>query len=546
MDRRAKVLAGALGNCVHVAGVSGFLALAEEAGYDALFLGPAIPPARFAEAVAEHDPEIVGISYRLTPEVLPGLLTELHAELEARGLMQGRRFVFGGTPPTASVALETGWIERAFTGFETTEEVIAFLKGEQAGEAEEQYASTQVERLRAKAPYPLLRHHFGLPSVEETVEGVRQIALSKMVDVISLAPDQNAQESFFRPEEMDPALDGAGGVAVRTREDLERIYAASRCGNYPLLRIYSGTRDLVRWAELAYETIQNAWGAIPLCWYSELDGRSKRSTAEAIAENREAMRWYAERGLPVEVNEAHHWSLREAHDAVAVAMAYLAAYNARSVGVRHYIAQYMFNTPAGTYAAMDLAKMLAKIELIESLHTERFTTYRQVRAGLLHFAPDLDVAKGQLAASTLVALAVRPHIIHVVGFTEGDHAARADEVIESCKIVRGVLKNGLFGLPDMTADPQVQARKEELVDDAWRIVEGIRLLGNGCSDPLTDPRTLALAVRSGVVDAPQLRGNPAAAGITTTRTIAGAVRAVDPQTHRVLTEAERLQRLLPA
>ena len=129
------------------------------------------------------------------------------------------------------------------------------------------------------------------------------------------------------------------------------------------------------------------------------------------------------------------------------------AYNARSVGVRHYIAQYMFNTPAGTYAAMDLAKMLAKMELIESLHTEEFTTYRQVRAGLLHFAPDLDVAKGQLAASTLVALAVKPHIIHVVGFTEGDHAARADEVIESCKIVRGVLKNALFP-PDMTADPR--------------------------------------------------------------------------------------------
>ncbi len=190
--------------------------------------------------------------------------------------------------------------------------------------------------------------------------------------------------------------------------------------------------------------------------------------------------------------------------------------------------------------------MLAKMELIESLHTEEFTTYRQVRAGLLHFAPDLDVAKGQLAASTLVALAVKPHIIHVVGFTEGDHAARADEVIESCKIVRGVLKNALFGLPDMTADPQVLARKEELVGEARRIVEGIRLLGEGGSDPLTDPGTLALAVRSGVVDAPQLRGNPAAAGLTMTRTIAGAVRAVDPQTHRVLTEAERLQRLLPA
>ncbi|NLC58076.1 MAG: cobalamin B12-binding domain-containing protein [Armatimonadetes bacterium] len=546
MATRGKVVAGARGNCVHVAGAANFLALAEQVGYEPVFLGPAVAVDRFVAAVAEHDPEIVGIGYRLTPEVLPGLLAELRAALAERDLLRGRRYVFGGTPPTAAAATAAGWFERAFTGFETTEEVIAFLRGEELADSDEHYGATQLERLRAKAPYPLLRHHFGLPTLEETLAGVRQIALSKLVDVISLAPDQNAQECFFRPEEMDPALDGAGGVPIRTADDLRRLYQASRCGNHPLLRIYSGTRDLVRWAELAHETIHNAWGAIPLCWYSELDGRSRRGVAEAIAENQAAMRWHAEHGVPVEVNESHHWSLREAHDAVAVAMAYLAAYNARQMGVRHYIAQYMFNTPAGTYATMDLAKMLAKAELIESLHNEQFTTFRQVRAGLLHFAPDLELAKGQLAASTMLALALKPHIIHVVGFTEGDHAARPAEVIESCKIVRGVLKNCLFGLPDMAADPRVQQRKEQLVADARRIIAGIGTLGDGRADPLADPETLSLAVRTGLVDAPQLRGNPAAAGLTCTRTIEGAVYAIDPETRQILPEAERIRRLLPA
>jgi hypothetical protein len=271
---------------------------------------------------------------------------------------------------------------------------------------------------------------------------------------------------------MDPALDGAGGVPIRTREDLIRIYEASRTGNYPLLRIYSGTRDLIKWAEMALETINNAWAAIPLCWYNALDGRSTRAPEEAIAQNQAAMRWYAERGIPVEVNEAHHWSMRDAHDTLSVVMAYLAAYNARAMGVKHYIAQYMFNSPPSMYGSMDLAKMLAQMEMIESLHGDEFVSMRQVRAGLLHFSPDLQTAKGQLAASTVLALALQPHIIHVVGFCEGDHAATADDVIESCQIVRGVLRNCLFGMPEMGADPKVQERKQELIAEAEVLLAG--------------------------------------------------------------------------
>ncbi|MBN1458205.1 MAG: cobalamin B12-binding domain-containing protein [Armatimonadetes bacterium] len=538
----AKVVAGSLGNCVHVAGVVNFLALAERAGYETEFLGAAIPVDRFVEAVREHDPDLVGVSYRLTPDVARTLIADLKARLEQAGLAE-RRFVFAGTPPVCEVAEAFGWFEHCFSGLEEPEDAWRYLKGEPAPEEQEDWGATQLARLNKKKPYPLLRHHFGLPSLEDTIAGIREIAEARVVDVISIGPDQNAQESFFRPEEMDPALDGAGGVPIRRREDLERIYEASLTGNYPLLRIYSGTRDLIKWAELATETIHNAWGAIPLCWYNALDGRSPRTPEESIAENQAAMRWYGQRDIPVEVNEAHHWSMRDSHDALAVVMAYLGGYNARAMGVKHYIAQYMFNSPPSTYGNMDLAKMLAKRELIERLHGDDFVSMRQVRAGLLHFSPDLRVAKGQLAASTVLALGLRPHIIHVVSFSEGDHAATADDVIESCEIVRGVLRNCLFGMPDPTFDEAVEARKERLVAEAEVLLAALSSLGKGEEDPLISPRVLAEAIKLGMLDAPHLKGNPYAAGLLQTRPINGAIEAIDPKTKRVLSETERLRAL---
>jgi len=537
-----KAIAGSLGNCVHVAGVLNFLALAERAGYDTEFLGAAVPVNAFVDAIREHDPDLVGVSYRLTPEVARNLIADLKQRVEQAGLAD-RRFVFAGTPPVCAVADEFDWFERCFTGHEEPEDTWGYLKGEPAPHEAEDFGVTQIARLEKKKPYPLLRHHFGLPSLEETIAGIREIAEARVVDVISIGPDQNAQESFFRPHEMDPSLDGAGGVPIRTREDLIRIYEASRTGNFPLLRIYSGTRDLIEWAELATETVHNAWGAIPLCWYNVLDGRSKRTPEESIAENQAAMRWYGERDIPVEVNEAHHWSMRDSHDALAVVMAYLAAYNARAMGVEHYIAQYMFNSPPTTHGNMDLAKMLAKREMIESLHGDSFVSMRQVRAGLLHFSPDLRVAKGQLAASTVLALGLRPHIIHVVGYCEGDHAATADDVIESCEIVRGVLRNCLFGMPDVTLDPAVAERKERLVAEAQVLIAALRALGEGEEDPLTSPRILAEAIRLGVLDAPHLKGNPYAAGMLQTRPVNGAIEPVDPKTKKVLSESERLRAL---
>jgi len=537
------VVAGALGNCVHIAGVLSFLSLARSAGFETIFLGPATSVATFADAIEKHQPELVAISYRLTPEVAKPLIGELQQLLSERNLL-GRRFVFGGTAPVAQIAKESSLFERVFTGEDGPEEVLAFLRGESREGGQQTWGNTLLARVANRQHYPLLRHHYGQPQVATTVAGARQIAEAQVLDILSLGPDQNAQESFFRPEEMKPEQSGAGGVALRSADDLSAIYEATRTGNYPLLRIYSGTRDLIQWAELAVETINNAWGAIPLCWYNTLDGRSDRPPRQSIDENQQAMAWYAQRGIPVECNEAHQWSMRDAHDTIAVVAAYLGAYNCKAAGARTYIAQYMFNSPAATSPAMDLAKMLAKIGLIESLHNDDFTSLRQTRSGLLSFAADMDVAKGQLAASTVVQLAIEPAIIHVVGYSEGDHAATANEVIESCQIVHGVIRNCRTGMPDILSDPLVQERKEELNRDANLLIEAIKSLGRGQSDPLTDPEVIAQAIEIGLLDAPHLQGNPYAAGKLFTASVDGAIRAIDPESGKVLTEQERIELLL--
>ncbi|MFZ3079865.1 MAG: cobalamin-dependent protein, partial [Bellilinea sp.] len=58
------IVAGALGECVHVAGVANFLRLAELAGWRTVFLGPAVPIDQFLAAARREQADLVGVSYR--------------------------------------------------------------------------------------------------------------------------------------------------------------------------------------------------------------------------------------------------------------------------------------------------------------------------------------------------------------------------------------------------------------------------------------------------------------------------------------------------
>lgn len=570
-----RILAGALGDCVHVAGVTHFLALAQAMGHETRFTGPATDAETWAEMAREFQPDVIGVSYRLTPENAQRMLADFWDVMQAAGLGD-RTFVFGGTPPVAAVAREMGIFEAIFDGSEAPTAVIRYLRGEgDAATGAAMPPQTAVERIRWKAPYPLLRHHFGIPArtIEPTVEGITRIAESEVLDVISLGPDQDAQEHFFHPDLQSPSRAGAGGVPIRSAFDLERLYAASRRGNYPLVRSYSGTADLVRYAELLTETIANAWCATSLFWFNAMDGRGPLSLEASIRDHQALMAWHGEHGIPVEGNEPYHWGMRDAPDVISVAASYLYAHSARVHGVRDYITPYMFESPPLLSNRMDLAKALAQIRVAEAVFlrgqcfddaafadtalaeaaNSGFRTpasresprriWRQTRTGLLSYPVDRARARAHLAESVYGQMALRPHIVHVVGYCEADHAATADEVIESAVMAQQVIDTALAGQPDMTQDPLVQERAQELVNEARVLIAAIYQLGEGASDdPLAHPPTLARAVKVGLLDSPQLQRNPFARGAIRTRALDGAVVAVDEAGHP-LSERDRIRLL---
>lgn len=539
------MLAGSVGDCVHIAGVTRFLTIAEEEGYETYFTGPATEPEAFLDAILAFNPDIIGISYRLTPENARVLLVELRGMLEAAGILGHKRLFFGGTPPVAAVAQELGYFDAVFSGDEPPHQVRAHLREKPVSSDDPaSYPQQVVERIQWKAPSPLLRHHFGIPvrSIEPTIDGIAQIAAAGVLDVISLGADQDAQEHFFRPSQQAPKSKGAGGVPFRTEEDLIRLYEASRRGNYPLIRSYSGTSDHLRYADMLVRTIHNAWCATSLFWFNAMDGRGPSPLEQSIREHQELMRWHGERGIPVEGNESYHWGMRDAPDVVVCASAYLYAHNAKCAGVRDYILTYMFQSPPQLSNAMDLARCLAILELSEAFADGNFRIWRQTRTGLLSYPVDLWRARAHLAQSTMLQMAVKPHIIHVVGYSEANHAATADEVIESAIMSQEVVDTVLRGNPDMKLDPTVQHRKQQLLAETYLLLDAIHTLGQGTHDPFSEPAVLARAVALGLMDAPQLVNNKYAPGRVRTRSIEGAMWVVDHQGHP-LAEKARLSSL---
>lgn len=537
MPQGGLVVGAALGECVHTAGVLNFLAAARRAGYRTEFLGPAVTVDRVV-AAAGRRPDLLALSYRLSPEAAELVFTQLRDALAAAGL-EGQRIVFGGTPVVAEVAARSGLFEAVF-GAPSGPTVEDYLSGDASGPSDRSWAQSLVERRHQVAPRPLIRHHFGLPDLEATVDGIGRIADAGVVDVISLGPDQNFQEHFFHPERMDPAQDGAGGVPVRHPDDLHRLYEATRRGNHPMMRCYSGTNDQTALASVLHDTIRNAWCAVPVFWYSELDGRSRRPLEVAIAEHADLVAWCAEHHTPVERNDQNQWGLRYASDVVQIAAAAIAAGLTAAGGVTTYVLQMMLNNPPGISPAMDVAKMSAMEAIVRSVVSEEVTVLRELRAGLFSMPIDPDRARGQLASTTRTAMLLRPDILHVVGHTEAHHVSGPEELISSSTMVHQVIDDALLGIPDPLEDQRVAARRAHLIEEASHLLDAIRDRFPGAMSG--DPAALAAAVRTGYLDAPYLAGSGVAPGTTLT-VVDGGCDAVDPATGLALSERDRLSAL---
>jgi uncharacterized protein (TIGR01319 family) len=534
--KKRRVLAGSIGDCVHSLGVETFAEWMEDRGegFMAVKLGPAVPIDDVVNKIRESRPEVVAISMRLGDLHVDKLISEFIQKAAQHRLLpreSGIHYAFGGLRPAANlvramtglpiqedkftptgdrhydldeIAENYGDID-AFQGFFalvvddyiTMEELEAFAKGESAVERAEAIVwadelLARIRQVRELENRPILRAHIGIAAdtIEPTVKAVELLSDAQCLEIISLAPDQPSQEylaKFIRGEE-DPSkyLRGQGGVPIRTREDLQRLKAATRRGNYPMTRIYSGTDELMELAKLFEESFRMPFPAVPIFFYNELDGRGPISIRDGFDEHFEVMRWWAARDKAVEINDPHQWQLRNSTDDLLVTDHVVCAVVALKMGIRKYVMQMMYDLPPGTSGLNDLAKFQAAFELIEPL-TRHFDYHiiKETRGGLSDFPPNLDKAKGHLAVSTYWQMYMEPDIVHVVSFSEAHHEAKAQDVVESCDIVKQTIEDYYRDdKPDIWHDPRLLGRKRQLKLGAMYNLLHLALLG-GYEGPVT-------------------------------------------------------------
>lgn len=507
-----KMIVASIGNCVHAAGIYNFSVLARKEGYDVEYMGSAVPLKELVGGIIEYEPHVVALSYRLSEEGAYYLLKELEGIIKEQGFSD-IVFIFGGTVETAKAARKFDYISKVFDGSEEQSESIIYLRNIEKGVVEDQMPPQSLrERIKWKKPFPIIRHHIGLETIEATYEDIKVLAESRLLDVISLAPDQNCQEFYFHQEEMPRGEDGAGGVPIRNEEHLRMMYEATRRGNYPMMRCYSGTRDIYPFSKILKETVHNAWAAIPLTWYSQLDRRSDRELLTAIKENMEAIAYNAQMGVPVEMNESHQWALRYCSDVIEVAISYITAKVAKHLGVKDMVMQYMLANPPSISPMMDLAKMQAKIDLMGELEDETFHIVRMVRTGLLAYPADMDKAKGLIASTMFYGSFLKPDIVHVVSYSEAVKRATSKEILESIRIVNKSMEIAERGLlENLHQDPTFKERLDYLKSEVRYLLGEISKIKD-VEDPLVDPEVIYLAIKEGLLDAPGLKGFSVAQG----------------------------------
>jgi len=209
--------------------------------------------------------------------------------------------------------------------------------------------------------------------------------------------------------------------------------------------------------------------------------------------------------------------------------------------------QFMLCTPPELSPKMDLAKALAKWEMVRPLveESERrgspFRIYKMIRTGLLSYKTDTDLSKGQLTASMFYGAFLQPDIVHVVAYCEAIRRATSVEILESVKMVKQAINMAYRGLPDLSADSELEARKDLLIAEASVILDAIRKLDRTIEDPLSTPEILEQAILTGILDAPGLSKGPAKADVKT-GIVNGANESLD-ENGSVLPEKDRIGRL---
>ncbi len=528
MNKKKRVMVGSIGNCVHSLGVELFADYMEgkNLGYVAVKLGPAVSIQDCINKIREARPSVVAISSRLGDLHVDKLITEFMDKALEHGIdpkTSKIRYCFGGLRSAANlVRAMTGqeiledkfsptegrhfdlekiakqysknleyknFFELIVDDYITMEELDRFAEGTEAISATQMKWSDdlklRIKEVRERENRAILRAHIGIASdsIQPTIKAIHKTCDSCALEIVSIAPDQPSQAflaKFIRGEE-DPSkyLKGQGGVPIRTKEDLKKLKEATLRGNFPTIRIYSGTDELLELAKIFEEAFNMPFAAVPIFFYNKLDGRGPIAIEDSFREHMEVIRWWASINKPLEINDPHQWQLRNSSDEMYVTDHVLCGALAFKCGIKDYIMQLMFDLPPEISQKCDLAKMKAAYELIEPITRHfNFNIMKETRGGLSSFPPNLNMAKGHLADSTRTQLYMDPNIIHVVSYSEAHHEAKEEDIIESCEIVKQVIKNfNRYEQFDPFNDLKLIARKEEIMIGAMYNIFHFVLLG---------------------------------------------------------------------
>ncbi len=377
--------------------------------------------------------------------------------------------------------------------------------------AKREKAVDRMEHGRACGLPPLMRAHAG-PYQADRRDAVNlleswcgELSRAGMLDVLSIGTSQLTQERFG--EDWGDRPNG-GGSPINSPGEYERIWQAAR----PMLvRTYAGTCGIPALAMMHEETMNIAWHALSLWWFSQIDGRGPHAMLENLQEQFEALRLIASGTKPYEPNVSHHFAFRGADDITYVVSAVLAARAAKSLGIRNLILQIMLNDPEYTWGVNDLAKARATLLLVRQLEDPNFHVYLQTRAGLDYLSHRESKAKAQLAATTALMDDIEPDnphspdIIHVVSYSEGSDLATPEIINDSVRITRCALDRYRLlrrrgQVDDMTCDGDVSERMSFLIQGARDVLATIE----ECVDRPYTPQGLYDIFRLGFLPVPQL------------------------------------------
>lgn len=558
-----------LGHDPHTVGIYKAGRIAKLGGIDFEVLSPDDTDEQKLQKIAECDPEYIGLSYRLSPVKAQRELDAFLKKMEGVGVLTSdgkkRKLCFAGLLPTLKVIHNLGYDEQYGIQLmgsyddlrKTTENTISFFR----------FSSSEADRIlniileEAKIPrievldqiakqvivngaylsepplpipsaaaqksltkridesdIPIIRTHFGVPAdtITPTVEGIVKISNACVIDELSLGSSDLSQRYFGDPKAFE-GVKNDGGVPYKTKDDLIALRNATMGGNYPSIKPYCHVNNITEFIDTCLETgmLIGAHQAIPLFWFSELDGRGSMTVDEAIVEHKRAIAHLVKNSIPTEMNDPNQWSSRYTHDSVFVTDYALIASVMYAAGSPNIILQMQVNKPADTGDYADLAKMTAIRDLVEELRPEGNNSriIIETRSGIEHFSTNLEHAKYQLARSVLLQMLLNPSILHLVSYCEADHAATPDDIIESSKILRRAVRLFKANEGDIRSaarHPFIKERHDELISEAHFLMDTIGTLGtNGrfynrksAAGFLSDTRALSLAMRYRIMGAP--------------------------------------------